>query len=347
MAPERVRTTILAPDDHLTTHALAVLVPFAGGHVPRAPLERLARDAGAQLHRGRMASVDTDAQRVMTDGGEALPYDALLVAIGGLQRAPYPWGLAFGLPGTEDRMHGLVQDLEGGLVRRVAFVVPPGASWPLPLYELALMAAERAYDQCLQCELTVVTHENAPLAMFGPRASQALAARLGRSGLAVRTGVRADLRGRRLVSLGPDDHLEVDRVVTLPVVDGPAVCGLPHDDRGFLEVDRHGRVHGTWDVYAAGDVTHYPLKHGGLACQQADAAAEAIAARAGADLEPKPYEPMLHSVLITGRAPTFLDSREDATPLGEGTSSWQSVKIAGQELTRHITELQRAQVGER
>jgi len=29
-------------------------------------------------------------------------------------------------------------------VRKIAFVVPPGASWPLAFYELALMTAERA-----------------------------------------------------------------------------------------------------------------------------------------------------------------------------------------------------------
>ena len=37
-------------------------------------------------------------------------------------------------------------------------------------------------------------------------------------------------------------------------------------------------------VYAAGDITTFPVKQGGIATQQADAAAEAIAAELGADV---------------------------------------------------------------
>ena len=39
------------------------------------------------------------------------------------------------------------------------------------------------------------------------------------------------------------------------------------------------RVRGLDDVYAAGDITNFPVKQGGIATQLADAAAEAIAAR--------------------------------------------------------------------
>jgi sulfide:quinone oxidoreductase len=41
-------------------------------------------------------------------------------------------------------------------------------------------------------------------------------------------------------------------------------------------------VLGLTDVYAAGDLTQFPLKQGGTAAQQADAAASSIAADAGA-----------------------------------------------------------------
>ena len=124
---------------------------------------------------------------------ETISYDALLIAVGAVKRDPYSHVLAFGTPGTEERMHGLVQDLEGGYVRRIAFVVPPGTTWPLPLYELALMAAERAYDSCQHCELVLVTSEEAPLALFGAEASHALSARLQEAGVAVRTGVHAEV----------------------------------------------------------------------------------------------------------------------------------------------------------
>jgi hypothetical protein len=47
VAGRRVRTTILAPDEHFATHAMAVLVPFAADAVPRERLAGMASDAGA------------------------------------------------------------------------------------------------------------------------------------------------------------------------------------------------------------------------------------------------------------------------------------------------------------
>jgi sulfide:quinone oxidoreductase len=285
----KVETTILAPNEDFATLAFAVLVPFAAGDVPHESLADLASAAGARLRRGRLVAVAPGDRRVRTDEGETIGYDALLIAVGAVKRPPYSHGLAFGSPGAEELMHGLVQDLEAGYVRSIAFVVPDGASWPVPLYELALMSAERAYDMGQDPELTLVTPEEAPLALFGAETSRALAARLAQARVAVVTGVHADVPRAGLVELRPgEDGLSVDRVVTLPDLDGPRVRGLPADARGFLPVDRHGRVVGVADVYAAGDATIVPIKQGGLACQQADAAAETIAARAGAAIQPQP-----------------------------------------------------------
>jgi sulfide:quinone oxidoreductase len=342
VAGDTVDVTILAPDDHLSTHALAVLVPFAAGHIPDEPLAGMASAAGATLRRGRMAWVNSADHRVVTDDAEAIPYDALLIAVGAVTRAPYPRALTFGPPGSEKRMHGLIQDLEVGYVRRVAFIVPPGASWPLPLYELALMTADRAYEMGEHCDLFLVTGEEAPLALFGPAASRPLEARLAEAGIALRTGAHADVLGRGLVELRPGgERLTVDRIVTLPTLEGPAVVGLPHDARGFLPVDSHGHVLGIADVYAAGDATNFPIKQGGLACQEANAAAEAIAAQAGVAIEPRPFAPMLRGVLLTERSATFM--RRDASG-GAGDDSavsaeplwWPGTKITGRELRSRV-----------
>ena len=105
-----------------------------------------------------------------------------------------------------------------------------------------------------------------------------------------------------------------DRVVTLPLLVGPRVSGLPADADGFIPVDRHGRVAGLDDVYAAGEVTSFPLKQGGLAAQQADAVAEVIAARAGAALTPTPFRPVLRGLLMTAGAPLYLRSEPHRAP---------------------------------
>jgi NADPH-dependent 2,4-dienoyl-CoA reductase/sulfur reductase-like enzyme len=81
--------------------------------------------------------------------------------------------------------------------------------------------------------------------------------------------------------------------VALPLLAGRRVSGLPHDAAGFLPIDEHARVHGVQDVFAAGDGADFPVKQGGIGTQQADAAAEQIAARAGAPLTPQPFRPML------------------------------------------------------
>jgi len=337
VAEQRVRTTILAPDEHLATHAMAVLVPFAAGAVPREPLAGLAADAGARLRRGRMIAVDAPERRVITADGGAIDYDVLLVAIGAVAR-PHPHALAFGGPGSEPHMHGLIQDLEAGFVHRIVFVVPEDATWPVPLYELALLTAERAYDMCLTPELTIVTPEHAPLELFGFDVSDALTERLVEAGLTVITDAHADVMTPRMVNLRGDSLLAADRVVTLPTFEGPAVPGLPHDAAGYLRVDPHGRVDGAPDVYAAGDVTHHRVKQGGLACQQADAAADAIAARAGAAIEPQPYAPTLQGVLLTEHAKTFLrrgSAKGASNP--DQALRWPPAKLAGRELSRHLS----------
>jgi sulfide:quinone oxidoreductase len=345
LAGDMIDVTILAPEDDFTTHAMAVLVPFASGHVPKEPLIRMASDARAKLRRGRMAHVDTARHDVMTDDGEAIAYDALLIAVGAVKHVPYPHALTFGPPGSEERMHGLIQDLEAGYVRRVAFVVPSGASWPMPLYELALMTAERAYEVCEDCDLFLVTAEEAPMSLFGPAASRTLEARLAEAGIALRARAHAHVVRRGLVELHPGgERLTVDRIVTLPTLEGPAVAGLPQDAQGFLPVDPHGRVLGAVDVYAAGDATNFPIKQGGLACQEANAAAEAIAAQAGVAIESHPFAPMLRGVLLTERTATFMrrdasgatgdDSAVSAQPL------WSpGTKITGRELGRRIGQL--------
>jgi sulfide:quinone oxidoreductase len=318
---ERLATTIVAPDARFVHLPPAVLSPFAV-----APRER-PRVQSQAARRGRVIAVDAASRAVHLEDDTTLPYDALLIAVGGIGRSPYPRALAYGLPGSEERMHGLIQDLEDGYVRRIAFVVPPGASWPLPIYELALTTAERAFDMCAKAELTLVTPEPSPLALFGEEASADVAALLAEAGISVRTDA----------DYGP--CVDVDRVVTMPVLSGPAIDGLPHDATGFLPVDSHGRVKGVPAVYAAGDATDFEIKQGGLACQEADAAAEAIAADAGLPIEPTPFAPVLRGALVTERHIRWLQ-RDLATRGGEVEPPPSSLrtKFFGRELSRLLED---------
>ena len=98
---------------------------------------------------------------------------------------------------------------------------------------------------------------------------------------------------------------------------------------------------GVPDVYAAGDITAFPIKQGGLACQQADAAAEHIAARAGATLDPAPFTPVLRGMLLTERWSRFLRREveaDDAAVAGRALW-WPPAKIAGRELAGYLQSL--------
>ena len=95
-------------------------------------------------------------------------------------------------------------------------------------------------------------------------------------------------------------------MITVPELQGPRLDGIPATRDGFIPIDSHGRVGGLADVYAAGDITDFPLKQGGIATQLADVAAEAIAAQTGADLVPQPFRPVLRALLLTGGEPLYL-----------------------------------------
>jgi sulfide:quinone oxidoreductase len=342
LAGERVRVTLLAPEDELTYRPVSVAEPFALGVTRRYPLDAIARDVGAARVVDRLASVDPEAHVVRTSGGREVRYDALLVALGAgaepaLQRATTFWG-----PGDAEAVHGLVQDVEGGYTRRVAFVVPPGITWSLPIYELALLTAARAYECNLSPELHLITPEDVPLAVFGTQASQSLVARLEQAGIRLHTGAYAETTAHGVLELRPSgERVEVDRIVALPRLTGRPVAGLPADALGFLPIDEHTRVRGTRDVWAAGDATDFPLKQGGIATQQADVAATAIAARAGAAVEPQPFRPLLRGILLTGTGAWWLRSEPGGGGEGELAGHalwWPPSKVAGRWLSPYLAE---------
>jgi sulfide:quinone oxidoreductase len=342
VAGERVATTLLTPESAFTYRPMSVLAPYAAGGSATYPLERIARDGGFELRTDRLAAVDATRHSVQTGGGEDLGYEMLLAATGAEPVAPFEHALVFaGTPNDEERLHGLVQDVEGGYAHRIAFVVPPGGTWPLPLYELALMMAGRAFDTSAHVEVHLVTPEAAPLALFGERAAADVAGLLEEAGVVLHAGVQAAVR-RGEVRLGEaGETLAVERIVTVPLLRGRAIAGLPPDHDGFLVTDSHGRVEGVPDVYAAGDGTAFPIKQGGLACQQADAAADHIAARAGAAVEPAPFTPVLRGMLLTEQHARFLrhEGGGEEDRVAGRALWWPPTKIAGVELAGYLEGL--------
>jgi sulfide:quinone oxidoreductase len=178
--------------------------------------------------------------------------------------------------------------------------------------------------------------------VIGPEASEHVTAQLARAGIELVTPGHTDD-----ISAG-GEILGYDQVISVPRLTGPAPRGIPHDADGFIPVDGYGRVHGRIHVYAAGDGTDYPVKHGGVAAQQADSLAQVIAKRAGAGVDPQPLRAVLRAQLLTGAgASSFLraDRGPRATPLSEVSETplwWPAGKIAGQFLAPYLAEHDRA-----
>jgi sulfide:quinone oxidoreductase len=289
---------------------MRVREPFAYSEADRYSLEDITRDLGVELKQDAFKWLAPTERRVHTEGGEAIAYDALLLALGAVLRPRFKHALTIDDRRLDEQLHGLIQDVENGYVSKLAFIAPTPMPWPLPLYELALMTARRAYDMGAEVSITLATPEEAPLAVFGQRVSDAVRGLLEQHGILTLTSAYCETPEPGQVSIHPGSRmLHVDRIVALPELFGPSTPGVPksaHD--GFISVDPHGKVVGLDCVYAAGDAIDFPVKHGGVASQQADAAAEAIAALAGARVEPKPFHPMIRAILLGGDRPLYLSA---------------------------------------
>ena len=335
LAEERVAITLVAPESDFTYRPLAVAEPFRVGEVRRFPLRPLVEAAGAVLQRGRVAAVDPDRHLLVTDEGEEFPYEVLLLALGAVPREALPGTLTFRGPGDGPALAALLERALEGDVRALAFALPAGVTWPLPLYELALLTGSYLTDRgTMGVELTLVTPEEAPLGLFGTRASEAIRELLETRGIALQLRATPLRFEDGVLRLAPDGQIEAEAAVALPRLEGPRLPGVPCDPNGFVPTDEYGRVGSEVDVYAAGDLTQFPLKQGGIATQQADAVAASIAAQVGAPVEPTPFKPVLRGLLLTGMVPRYLRSEVGTAESVADTEAlwWPPAKIVGRYL---------------
>jgi sulfide:quinone oxidoreductase len=319
LGAERFELTLIAPNADFVYRPMTVREPFAYGGAERHALSEIAADVGAALLLDSLAWLDPQRRTAHTDSGAEVHYDAILLALGASPHARFPAAVTLDDTRLDEQLHGLLEDVDGGYVRRLAFVIPARVAWPLPIYELALMTARRAYEMGVELAVTIVTPEESPLAVFGAGASDAVAALLAERGITTLLSSHCEVPDGRHVVVNPGDRtIEADRVVALPELYGPAVRGLAAGEHGMIPIDGHSRVVGAERVYAAGDATDFALKYGGIAALQADAAAESIAALAGLPIEPAPVHPVIHGILLTGAAPLYLSARFTG---GQGFSS--------------------------
>jgi sulfide:quinone oxidoreductase len=369
LADGRVDATLIAPERSFSYRPLSTAVAFGFLDERSRALDELAHGLGATFMRDGLAQVDEARGRVLTSNGDFVPYDTLVLAVGA-RVAPARRAVTW-RQGRErlSELTGLLHGLEDGTVRSVAFVVPPRAAWPVDAYELALVASLAARRGVSGAKVSILTAESTPLEALGPAAGEAVRVEFERAGIELITRVdvsvpdareeagrdafssavarlshqrqRHESRDELLLRLGSNGSIVVDRAIFVPAVHGPAIAGTAHDHSGFVPVDDHTRVPGQNGIYAVGDVTALSLKHSTLASAQGTAAAEVIAAEAGADITPEPWSRTLYGIVTV--PPHFPGAPGSPWfPDGEPVTHclwWPPGHVAGRHLAPYLASL--------
>jgi sulfide:quinone oxidoreductase len=311
LAGPLVSTTIVTPRPEFVYRPLLIHQPFSPALTTSYPIEEIARRAGAELLIDSYRWLDPRGRVLHTEHGLKLHYDAVLLAMGARSHPRFRDALTLEQDHTPQQLTDFVAAIDSGQLKSVAIVVPSLPIWSLPAYELALMTANRARAAGHDVGVLLITPEDSPLSALGVNASAEVSQLLAETGITTITSATCQIREQGRIDLYPlRSSILVDQIISLPELYAPALPGVPTSaERGFVTIDAHGGVHGLNCVYAAGDLTDTPVKHGGLSADQADVAAQAIAALAGAPLEPRPLRPALHVMLLGAEKPLFIRSQ--------------------------------------
>ena len=369
LGPEAV-LRLIAPEPEFRYRPMSSASLFRPAAERSLRIADIASTADATWIADRAAFIDDEQGTVLTRDGDTVPYDYLLLAAGARSTRALRQGFVWARGGDPSFLDQIIGELAAGTVRSVAVVVPRGARWPLPAYELALVLAWTSGPA--EADITVITAEERPLAALGADAADAVTRELAAAGAKMRVGVEAldDATGQtspprsvELVLVPEEDSdaadalvgkptgvarlrldgssaVQFDRLISLPTVLGPFIAGVPTDAAGFVEVDESLHVCGSARAWAAGGCIAAALEHSALAARQADAAVAAIAERAAGDAEPPASRsgvPELTGLLLSGQRERWLAEN----PAGTHEPStrclwWPPGRAVGKMLARQI-----------
>jgi sulfide:quinone oxidoreductase len=320
LAPEGVRVTLVSASATLAYKPAATVEAFEETPPRAYDLRAIAKDVGASFHVDRLEAVAPHDHSVRLASFAFLEYDALVLAVGARTVTAIPGALTFHDQREAHHIRHMTSRLRDGQIDRIVFAVPSGCSWPLPLYELALLTATQMQESGAGGEVVLVSPELAPLQVFGSQASRLVGELLvERSVRFIGESDPQHVERGGALALGSGATLDADCVVAVPELRGPRITGMPSDLQGFVATDALGGVIGLADVYAAGDMTSYPIKQGGLATQQADLIAQCIASDHGASVMQSRVHRVLRARLVGGASPVYL--RTELDELGQPTAA--------------------------
>jgi sulfide:quinone oxidoreductase len=329
---DEVGVTLVAEQEWFIDRPVTVGEPFHVATAARHSLPDIAAEHDAEFVQATVTGVEAAERHITASDGTDIPFDTLILAPGAHGRAPLANAITFGLEGSGGAIRDMLDQITAG--QSVAFVAPAMTGWLLPLYELALMTAHELRRTGVQgVQLHLLTPEKRPLELFGDMGSHSVGRLLAAAGVEfIHAAFAQDDHGGLIY--GALGEPNADYVVTLPLLSGPGLAGVPTTEpNGFISVDEHGRVPGLAGIYAAGDAIDFTIKQGGLAAQQADAVAEHVASSYGAAVDPAPFRPVLRGMVFTGEEPQFVRSGDPGVwyPLW-----WPPTKVAGRYLAPYL-----------
>jgi sulfide:quinone oxidoreductase len=342
LAGDKVDVVLHDPGGEFAYRPFGIGEPYGTTRAFRYDLHKLSEFCGASLHPSAIAAVAPERRVAVTRDGEWASYDYLIVATGARMLWAVPGAVTYWGVADEGQVGDLITDLRSGHLQHLALTRPAGHSWVLPLYELALLAAnvlDKAGND--RTRITVVTPESAPLEIFGPRAAEQTSALLAERRIDVVAGARPISYAAGRLRIAPGNEVEADAVITLPRLEGRRIGGIPRDGNGFIAVDEHGGVTGLERVYAAGDVCSLSFKQAAFATQQADTVAEAIAAAVGMGVQPLAAGPQMQAVLWTAQGPRYLAAENGGADESASSPSQRHLELLhnGRLTARYLSPL--------
>ena len=297
--------------------------------------------------------------------GASAGYDAIALAMGARPQAAVPGATTYRDHRDSAVIARMLAELRAGAISNVAFVAPAGVTWTLPLYELTLLTAREIDEHALAAGVTIVTPEHEPLEVFGPKVSAAMSGLLLDRGVHLERSAHAHAVTRSGIELVYGGIVPADRVIAMPRLTGRRLSGIPADWSGFVATDERGHVESLEGVFAAGDMTRFPIKQGGLATQQADVIAAELARMAGVEVPEEPIRYVLRTQLLGADGPLFLQAELDgrgrpspadhrqqistdapwwpaAKLFGRHLSPWMAARAARPRAAASVAELHRA-----
>ena len=230
LAGDQVSLTLVAPQPDFLYKPLLVEEPFDLGPADRHELAPLASEMGANFTQRAVSAVRPEDHVVELDDGSTLDYDYLIVCAGGRFRSALEGATTFP-SGAEPFSADEVLDRAEGKDHRMAFVVPNGVTWSLPLYEIALMTQRRAKERALDVKIAIVTPSPHPLRYSEPHASAAIGSLLEARRIEFLPLSTVREISESGITLSPKDRvLGPAEVIALPVMEGPGIDGLPADE---------------------------------------------------------------------------------------------------------------------